>query len=373
MSHQASTSSLERLLVFNLATDADHPILGFTSDWLRALAPRAGEIDVITMLAGRLELPPNVHVHSVGKERGRSEATRAIEFYRILRRLLSSHRYEACFAHMQPLFSVMGTPLLRLYRIPITLWYAHGATPPMLRVAERLVHQVVTSSFETFRLPSHKVRMIGQAIDLDLFRPVPTRRPSDQPFTIIAVGRVAPVKRLDVLIDAVSDLSLMLPAPGVRLRLVGPAENGDNEYASALHRRARRVGLEGLIEFVGPVPRSRVALEYAAADVAVNLTPSGAFDKAALEAMACGLPLITSNRALGAVVNDADERLAIDEADPGLVASALKHVQGMTAQERGAVGAVLREKMQAHSLATLAERLLLVMPRRAMTAPREAL
>lgn len=364
MSHRTSAYSLERLLLFNLATDADHPILGFTSDWLRALAPRVGEIDVITMWAGRLELPANVHIHSVGKERGYNEAARAIEFYRILRRLLSAHRYDACFAHMMPLFAAMGAPLLRRHGIPTTLWYTHRATSATLRIAERLVDRVVTAHFETFKLPSSKVRAIGHAIDLDLFRPIPLNR-VDQPFTIIAAGRVSAIKRVDVLIEALSELMVTLPAPGMRLRLLGPIEGAaDQDYASALQGRARELGVQDVVEFAGPVPRSRLPFEYSTADVAVNLTPSGAFDKAALEAMACGLPLVTSNRALGAEVACADVRLAIDEPTPAVLASALAYVHGMTTQERSAVGATLRAKMHGHSLATLAERLLLTMPRR---------
>jgi glycosyltransferase involved in cell wall biosynthesis len=366
MRHRASTSSLRRLLLFNLATDADHPILGFTSDWLRALSLVAEEIDVITMWAGRLELPSNVQVYSVGKERGRNEAARMIEFYRVLRRLLSAHHYEACFAHMMPLFVAMGGPLLRRRRIPITLWYTHSATPPILRLAERFVDRVVTAHNETFKLPSNKVRAIGHAIDLDLFRPMAPDRPNDQPFTVIAVGRVTPIKRVDVMVEALSELASAPEAPGVRLRLVGPIEGPDKEYASALERRASQLGLQGLVEFAGPIQRSRLPFEYSAADVAVNLSPSGAFDKAALEAMACGLPLITSNNALANEVTCVDDRLAIEEPAPALLASALKYLHRMTPQHRRALGATLRARRHEHSMETLAERLLAEMPRRVM-------
>jgi glycosyltransferase involved in cell wall biosynthesis len=353
-----------RLLVFNLATDTDHSILGFTSDWLRALAPHMAAIDVITMWAGRFELPANVRVHSVGKEQGRSEPSRAIEFYRILHRLLSIHRYEACFAHMQPLFCVMGAPLLHRHGIPITLWYTHGATSMMLRLAERLADRVVTAGSDTFKLPSRKLRVIGHAIDLDLFQPAPSNRESAGPFTVIAVGRVSPVKRIEAMIEAVAALAPTAPAAGLKLRLVGPIENGDREYASALQRRALALGIHELVEFAGPVRRSDLASEYASADVALNLTPSGALDKSALEAMACGVPLITSNPALGAEVASVDRRLVVGGAEPAVVAAALGYVHGMTAQERMALGVKLREKTHGHSLATLPERLLRVMPRR---------
>ena len=78
------------LIVFNLVTDVKHPILGFTTQWIRELAVRVNTIDVITMWAGEIEVPENVRVCSVGRERGWSEPRRLVEFYRHLFRILGS-------------------------------------------------------------------------------------------------------------------------------------------------------------------------------------------------------------------------------------------------------------------------------------------
>ena len=110
-----------RLLIFNLVTDMDDPVLGFTTTWINALAARCEAVDVITMKMGRLAVASNVRVYSVGKERDYSEPRRAVEFYRILFGLLRQHHYDACFAHMMQLFAVMAAPLLKLHRVPITL------------------------------------------------------------------------------------------------------------------------------------------------------------------------------------------------------------------------------------------------------------
>ena len=58
-----------RILWFNLAMDAEDPILGFATYWVRAMASRVEVIHVISMRAGRGEVPDNVRVYSVGKER----------------------------------------------------------------------------------------------------------------------------------------------------------------------------------------------------------------------------------------------------------------------------------------------------------------
>lgn len=186
------------LLLFNLATDADDPILGFTTQWINRLAAHYDYIDVITMRAGRLALAPNVRVHSVGKERGYGEARRAVEFYRILARRLRDRRYAACFAHMMPLFAVMGTPLLR--GIPITLWYTHRQAHRTLQLATAVSHRVVTAAPDSFPLPTDKLRVIGHGIDTDFFAPA-DHDPADNLY-IVHVARLMPIKHQATLIRA---------------------------------------------------------------------------------------------------------------------------------------------------------------------------
>ncbi len=82
-----------RLLLFNLATDADDPLLGFTTFWIRAIARRVTSIHVITMRSGRCDLPDNVTLYSVGKEKGYSEPRRVLEFFRHLFSILGHRHY----------------------------------------------------------------------------------------------------------------------------------------------------------------------------------------------------------------------------------------------------------------------------------------
>ena len=55
-----------RLLWFNLTTDLDDPVLGFTASWIHEIAKLVRSIRVITMRKGRVNLPKNVKVTSVG-------------------------------------------------------------------------------------------------------------------------------------------------------------------------------------------------------------------------------------------------------------------------------------------------------------------
>jgi len=347
-----------RLLLFNLMTDADDSNLGFTTDWINALAARCNAIDVVTMQVGRLAVAENVRVYSVGKERGWGEARRALVFYRILFRLLRANRYDACFAHMMPLFVEMGAPLLKVWRVPVVLWYAHKSVSLQLRLAEKIAWRVVTASPESFRLPSRKSRVIGHGVDTQLFAPPPAPRPADQPFQVVSVGRIAPVKHLETVIEA---LTLIDPAHGLQLRLVGQAAPGDEAYAARLREGVRARGLGARVEFAGAVNHDRVAAMYQSADVMVNTSRTGSIDKAVLEAMACGLPVVTSNEAFAPMLAPWGDLLCVPPESPVALAASLERLQAMPPDDRAALGRALREiVVRDHSLERLVGQLIAI-------------
>ena len=326
-----------RLLWFNLVTDADAPNLGFTTEWINVLAQHCERIDVLTMRAGRITVADNVRVFSLGAELGRSEMRRAANFYGILWRLLHANRYDACFAHMQPLFAAMGAPLLRLHHVPLTLWYTHRAVTLRLRLAERAATRVVSASCESFRLPSHKLRVIGHGIDTERFAPV---LPPEGSFTLISPGRLAPVKGLETLIAAAQ--LLRQQGHDFRLRLVGEAYPMDREYARGLREQVVRSGLQAQVEFAGAVLRDTVAAELQRAHVMVNLSATGSLDKAVLEAMACGLPVITANEAFAPLLAPWGGQLLAPPDAPQILAQRIQALMALGPAARASLGAELR-------------------------------
>jgi glycosyltransferase involved in cell wall biosynthesis len=344
-----------RLLVLNLATDEDDPVLGFAVGWLRALAARVERLDVVTMRGGRADLPANVRVRSLGKERGRSEPARAAVFYRELVDALRA-RPDACFAHMAALFAAMAGPLLRLRRVPLTLWYARaGSASRTLRVAARFATTVVTPSRESYPLPEGNVVVTGHGIDTQRFSP---GEPPAEGFHVLTVGRVAPVKRLEVLIDAARVLRDGLGIGPFSVRVVGPVLPGDEGYAARLRASVADAGLDGVIELLGSATGEALVSLYREAHAFVNLSETDSVDKAALEAMACGVPVVTSNRSLGRIVGEVDARLAVPKGDAAGTAAALARLAAMGSAERAADGLRLREAVvRDHSLERLADRL----------------
>ena len=347
------------LLLFNLALDADDPILNFTTRWVNRLAQFYDRIDVITMRAGRVEVEPNVCVHSVGKEKGYGEARRAIEFYSILAQLLRERHYDACFAHMMPLFAVMGAPLLRLVHTPITLWYTHRSAHRILQLATAVSARVVTAAPDSFPLKTDKLRVIGHGIDTDFFTPIALMDESrphhfDAP-CIVQVARLMPIKRQADVIRALPDV------PGAQAVFVGDVPpDVDPSYRDQLEALARDLGVTERVTFAGNQPPNIVHTWNLRASVAINLSPPGLFDKAVLEAMSCAVPTLVINPAFDPLLGEYANRLRIDS--PDQLAPRLRDLLALSDLERRKIGMILRERVvAAHSLDGLIERLVRIL------------
>jgi glycosyltransferase involved in cell wall biosynthesis len=349
-------AGVKHLLWFNLATDADDPILGFTTSWIRAAARRVGRVDVVTMRRGRFEVPPNVSVRSVGKERAYSEVRRAFEFYRILSSLTRERQYDACFVHMIPVFAAMAWPLLARQRVPITLWYTHRAASAVLRLAARASTQVVTASTNSFPLQHPRLIVTGHGTDTDLFRPLADRPNNRDGFTLLVAGRISPIKRLEMVLEGVHRFVMRTPHPDIRIRFVGPAL--DPAYAAGLSRAAVSMDLSRRVEFAGPVPYMQMPEIYRHADALVSVTGQGSFDKAPLEAMSCGIPVLSSDETLGRDLGEHGGTI-LPAGDPDTLASSLAVLTAETSDRRRRRGELLRTLVtERHGLERLMDRLL---------------
>ncbi len=342
------------LLLFNLATDADDPILGFTTEWINRLAPTFDHVDVITMRAGRVAVASNVTVYSVGKEKGYSEARRAAEFYRILIRLIDKRRYDACFAHMMPLFAVLGAPILRLRGIPITLWYTHRQNSRILQLAEKVSRRVVTAAVDSFPFKTPKLRVIGHGIDTDFFSPAPDALAPDV-FRVAHVARLMPIKHQETLIRAAAAV------PELHVVFVGDVPpQTDPDYRTQLEALAAKLGVSDRIMFVGAQSAEGVRDWLRRSAAAVNLSPPGLFDKGALESMAVELPTVVSSTAFQPIMRDQMPFLSIPTPDNhGALALRLTALMRKSPDERQRTGAELRERViEAHNLDGLITRLI---------------
>lgn len=340
-----------RLLFITQKVDRADWLLGFTHGWLRALAARVDKLTVISLEQGETDLPPNVRVISLGRERGVNRLGRAINFVRALAATIGEA--DGVFAHMSPLFAIAAAPFAKARRLPLVLWYTHRSVNAALRLATVLCDAVVTASPESFQLPTTKVRVLGHGIDPEQFSPLRGEGPgvTGEPPLILAVGRLSPIKRYELLIEAVKKMR----ARGVDVRCVvaGGDPLGGKTYGESLRALAGDV-----VEFLGIVPHERITEWYRRSAITANLCPTGGLDKAVLEAMFCARPVVVTNQAFAPLLGaEGAGWLAAEDAEA--VAIALVGVlSDPTSQQKA--DAVRARAVVAHSLDGLMDRLVQV-------------
>ena len=355
------------LLLFNLATDVNHPILGFTTLWIRELAKRVESIHVITMEAGEIAVPNNVQVYSVGRELGYSEPRRLFEFYRHLFRILRTEPIDGCFSHMITIFSVLAGPVLRLRGIPLVSWYAHPSLTPTLKLAHFASHRMVTSLPKAYPYRADKLTVIGQGIDTELF--APACKPVKEE-TILCVGRISRVKNHPTLLRALA----MMPEQRLPVVILGAtAGASDEEYLRELEAMILELNLGDRVSIERPVAPAELPAHFQRCAVHVNLTPAGFGDKVAWEAMACGRPCLVGNEDFRETLGTCQDELLFSCFDPKDLALKLSRLLSKTPAEREKIGRYLRSQVESlHSLPRLADRVLdeIAACRQAMEQPR---
>jgi glycosyltransferase involved in cell wall biosynthesis len=191
----------------------------------------------------------------------------------------------------------------------------------------------------SYSLSPDKVDVVYNGVDPS-FRPLPSkqvaafRRETELPERfILFVGTLEPRKNVVGLVEAYA----RLPKERPPLMLVG----GKGWLYDEIFARVEALGLSHEIRFVGYVPAEALPLWYNAADLFVYPSLYEGFGLPALEAMACGTPVVTSMASsLPEVVGDAGR--LVDPSDTEGLAAVMAQVLGSGEQ---------REQMQIEGLA----------------------
>ena len=293
-----------KLLIITQKVDMNDDNLGFFHSWLEKMAEKA-DIFIIGNYVGKYDLPKNVKVFSLGKERRVGRLVKIFKYQWFLLKLLP--RVDGVFFHMCPEY-VLGAHLWpKIFRKKTLLWYTHKSVNWKLKLAEKLADKIFTASKESFRLPSKKVEITGHGIDINKFKSHPatsgTNLKSDGKFKIITVGRIAEVKNLHLLIETASILKNK--NFDFEIKIAGaPILENDKKYLEKLKEKIQEKKLDSIIKFVGPAPNKNIAEFYHRGDLFISLSDTGSLDKAALEAMACGLKILTSNEAFKNILKE---------------------------------------------------------------------
>jgi glycosyltransferase involved in cell wall biosynthesis len=198
-----------------------------------------------------------------------------------------------------------------------------------LRHADGVV--AVSHSLESFAVdsgvPADRVRVIHNAVDPVMFQygnMADARRAlgvEDERTLVVSVGHLVSVKRYHVLIDGFSRFAAR--NPGALLVIVG-ASSFERTYPAELQGQVRRLGLEGRVRFTGNLAPAEVAQWLKAADLFVLVSAREGCCNAVLEALAVGVPVVTTPVGDNARFVEPDRNgLIVPVDDPGAIADAI--------------------------------------------------
>lgn len=143
-----------------------------------------------------------------------------------------------------------------------------------------------------------RIHVIGNGVDLDKFHPVPRAEArtelniSADARVLVSVGGLVERKGFHRVIELLPELHQRFPT--LRYLVVGgPSPEGD--MSAELRAQVVRLRLDDVVTFTGPLPPERLKHVLSAADVFVLATANEGWANVFLEAMACGLPVVTTD------------------------------------------------------------------------------
>lgn len=214
----------------------------------------------------------------------------------------------------------------------------------VVRAADRLLANTDAEARELIDLygaDPNRVAVVSPGVDLDAFSPVDAERRAEiraqlgldpDAVVLLFAGRIQPLKAPDVLISAAA--AMLRSDPGLRSRLVvvmvgGPSGSG-LDHPDELSRLAERLGLlnvpgvPDIVRFHPPMTREHLADHYRTADLVAVPSYNESFGLVAIEAQACGTPVVAAAvGGLPVAVADGRSGLLVDGHDPSVWAQTM--------------------------------------------------
>jgi len=185
-----------------------------------------------------------------------------------------------------------------------------------------------------YKATDRKLIIIPPGVDASHFYPIPADeaklaiglRPDAR--MILFVGRIEPLKGVDTLIRAMSCLKLDDPDHQVHLAIIGGEPSADPKQMSTEMARLKKLcdelRLDQDVVFMGKRDQDKLPYYYSAAEVLVMPSHYESFGMVALEAMACGTPVIASDvGGLGFLVQNGETGYTVPSGDPEILCSKL--------------------------------------------------
>jgi len=208
--------------------------------------------------------------------------------------------------------------------------YRINGEKQVLRRANRIVVATLAELTQLrflYKAESSKLVVIPPGVDLEHFYPIPADEarmyigllPENR--MILFVGRIERLKGVDTLINAMACLQLKEMGRPVHLAIIGGDPSLSRESMTVEMARLKdlcaSLGLDQSVVFLGKRDQNKLPYYYSAADVLVMPSHYESFGMVALEAMACGTPVIASEvGGLAYLVRDGETGFTIPAEEP---------------------------------------------------------
>lgn len=232
--------------------------------------------------------------------------------FRVMRNLKRSGRMDVIDAHFGYPDGYAATLLGRWFGMPVAITLRgteprHSRTPGLKsRLASALANAdrvfAVSESLRALAvqmgIAPAKVRVVGNGVDTLRFYPLPrsqARATLDLPDhvpVLVSVGGLTERKGFHRVIELLPALTESFP--GLVFLIVGGA-SAEGDWRTILEQQVKDLGLENVVRFLGVLAPDELKVPLSAADVFVLATRNEGWANVFLEAMACGLPVVTTD------------------------------------------------------------------------------
>lgn len=342
-----------KLLVCTQVVDKNHPILGFFHNWILEFSKHFTEVHVICLEKGEYSLPAHVFVYSLGKEEGVHKLTQLLRFYRYFAHVFFRVRVRFIFFHMGVIYNTLAAPFFlvrHFFGTQFYWWKTHGTLTPFGRLALMCVDAVYTASQYSFPLQTPKKRVVGHAIDIEEDI-LPAQSQKATPPILLFVGRISPVKRIEMVIDVAE----VLYKKGIecQIRIVGVLH--DEHYAKMLKAKIDESVAGATISMIGPKKYEDIAEEYKKASILLNPSETGGIDKVVLEAMKYGVPPLALKSTYGELLSPFG--LVVEKQEAEAYATLAEAILSDLERQAKLVSLLSNQVKEHHALSTLSKRI----------------
>ncbi|BAJ62207.1 glycosyltransferase [Anaerolinea thermophila] len=240
------------------------------------------------------------------------------------------------------MFHTLGLMKNRIARSPEEMEgeYRINGERRVLQISDRIIAATLAEKAQLqflYQADEGKIRIVPPGVDTARFYPIPREEaceaigipPEDR--MLLFVGRIEPLKGLDTLMRAIA----ILRECGVQchvphyLAVVGgdPSASGEklSDEMARLQALRRELHLEDLVLFLGKRAQDTLPYYYSAAEVLIMPSHYESFGMVALEAMACGTPVVASQvGGLAFLVQDGLTGYVVPDGDPQALSERLR-------------------------------------------------